>query len=70
MALGLQGAFIVLVCSMYVTIVQATLNSMVSGGEVSGLNIGMMVPLVGYAILLVITIFRTGGWAKSLLQVN
>jgi hypothetical protein len=55
---------------MYVTIVQATLNSMVSGGEVSGLNIGMMVPLVGYAILLVITIFRTGGWAKSLLQVN
>lgn len=70
LALGLQGAFIVLVCSMYVTIVQATLNSMVSGGEVSGLNIGMMVPLVGYAILLVITIFRTGGWAKSLLQVN
>ncbi|WP_300970680.1 type IV secretion system protein, partial [Faecalibaculum rodentium] len=31
LALGLQGAFIVLVCSMYVTIVQATLNSMVSG---------------------------------------
>lgn len=71
LALGLQGAFIVLVCSMYVTIVQATLNSLVpESGQVSGLNIGMLIPLVGYAVLLVITIFRTGGWAKSLLQVN
>ncbi|WP_276930773.1 type IV secretion system protein [Faecalibaculum rodentium] len=71
LALGLQGAFIVLVCAMYVTIVQATLNSLVSeSGQVSGLNIGMLIPLVGYAVLLVITIFRTGGWAKSLLQVN
>lgn len=66
-ALGLQGLFIAIVCFLYITIVNASVNNVVvtdDGG------IGAMFQMMGYSLLLIIAIFQTGGWSKSLVQVN
>lgn len=66
-ALGLQGLFIMIVCFMYMEIV----NFSVDGIVVDQADpTAVMFQLAGYSILLIIAIFQTGGWAKSLLQVN
>lgn len=65
MALGLQGAFIAIVCALYKSIVTASLGQIAS----SDVDIAM-VQLLGYSLMLIIAIFQTGGWSKSLLQVN
>lgn len=67
LALGLQGAFISIVCALYVVIAQATI------GDISVADSGAttaMFEMMGYSLLLIIAIFQTGGWSKSLLQVN
>lgn len=66
LALGLQGTFIVIVCGLYVAIVNATMASIVENGD----TMNMMAACAGYSFLFVIALMQTGGWSKSLLQVN
>lgn len=66
MALALQGVFIVIVCYFYVTIANATIGDV----TVDGSAIKPMFEMMGYSLLLLIAVFQTGGWAKSLLQVS
>ncbi|MBM6830972.1 VirB6/TrbL-like conjugal transfer protein, CD1112 family [Faecalicoccus acidiformans] len=66
-ALGMQGLFIAIVCFLYIAIVNATMAD-VSVAD-SGATTAMFT-LLGYSLLLIIALFQTGGWSKSLLQVN
>ena len=67
-ALGLQGVFIVIICYMYMVLINSAFPAdMVVGKEEI---VGKMFELVGYSLLLIIACFQTGGWAKSLLEVN
>lgn len=66
LALGLQGTFIVIVCGLYVAIVNAAMAPVVEGGDL----MNMMSACAGYSILFVIALMQTGGWSKSLLQVS
>lgn len=67
MALAMQGVFIAIVCYFYATIVNTTIGDLtIKGGNV----FGTMFEMMGYSLLLLIAIFQTGGWAKSLFQVN
>ena len=66
-ALGLQGLFIAIVCFLYITIVNSSIGAVVV--EDGGAN-GTMFTMMGYSLLLIIAIFQTGGWSKSLVQVN
>lgn len=67
LALGLQGAFILVICFFYVTILNSTLSkaAMESLGPMA-----ITFTMAGYSILLVVALFQTGGWSKSLLQVH
>lgn len=67
MALALQGVFISIVCIFYVQIVNASVGDVL---DVSANPTGAMFTMMGYSILLLIAVFQTGGWSKSLLQVN
>ncbi|RGS30877.1 hypothetical protein DWY01_05340 [Eubacterium sp. AF22-8LB] len=67
LALALQGVFICIVCVFYVQIVNASIGSAL---DVSSNPTGAMFTMMGYSILLLIAVFQTGGWSKSLLQVN
>lgn len=67
MALALQGVFISIVCVFYVQIVNASVGNAL---DVSANPTGAMFTMMGYSILLLIAVFQTGGWSKSLLQVN
>lgn len=64
LALGLQGAFIMIAVYFFMTIIGAI--QLESVGDIFTL----CWTYVGFSLLLVIAIFQTGGWAKSLLQVN
>lgn len=66
MALALQGVFIVIVCYFYVTIANATIGDITVGDA----GISAMCEMMGYSLLLLVAIFQTGGWSKSLLQVS
>lgn len=66
LALGLQGVFISVVCIFYTVIVNASIGDAV----VEGNPTSTMFKMLAYSILLLISIFQTGGWSKSLLQVN
>lgn len=66
-ALGLQGVFISIVCIFYVQIVNASIGDALN---VTGNPTGAMFSMMGYSLLLLIAVFQTGGWSKSLLQVN
>lgn len=67
-ALGLQGVFIVIICYMYVVLINGAFPAdfVVPKEQL----IGKMFELIGYSILLIIACFQTGGWSKSLLEVN
>lgn len=67
LALGLQGVFIAIVCIFYVQIVNASIGNSLN---VTGNPTGAMCSMMGYSLLLLIAVFQTGGWSKSLLQVN
>lgn len=67
LALALQGVFICIVCVFYVQIVNASIGSAL---DVSSNPTGAMFTMMGYSVLLLIAVFQTGGWSKSLLQVN
>lgn len=67
LALALQGVFISIVCIFYVQIVNASVGEIV---DVGNNPTGVMFTMMGYSILLLIAVFQTGGWSKSLLQVN
>ncbi len=67
LALALQGVFISIVCIFYVQIVNASVGEIV---DVGSNPTGVMFTMMGYSILLLIAVFQTGGWSKSLLQVN
>lgn len=67
LALGLQGAFIAIVCLLYVVIANSTVGK-ITVGKAGALDV--MMQMMGYSLLLIIAIFQTGGWSKSLLQVN
>lgn len=71
LALGLQGAFIAIVCYMYVIIVNESFSSLIgiNGNDITD-PISVMIQLIGYSLLMVIALFQTSGWSKSLLQVN
>lgn len=68
LALALQGVFICIVCIFYVQIVNASVGDALK--NVSSNPTGAMFTMMGYSILLLIAVFQTGGWSKSLLQVN
>ncbi|MEF9919634.1 MAG: CD0415/CD1112 family protein [Erysipelotrichaceae bacterium] len=64
-ALGLHAIFIIIVLYMYGVL----LNSAVINVDPQNAT-GAMWEILGYAILVVIALFQTGGWSKSLCQVN
>ncbi|MEG0408213.1 MAG: CD0415/CD1112 family protein [Bacilli bacterium] len=64
-ALGLHAIFIIIVIYMYSVLMNATVFN-VDANNVTG----AMWEIVGYAILVVIALFQTGGWAKSICQAN
>lgn len=66
LALGVQGVFIMVVCYLYISIVNGSLDNI----SINGDPMGAMWAMAGYSIILIIAVFQTGGWAKSLLQVN
>lgn len=64
LALALQGVFIMVAVYFFVTIVGGIdLQSITNPMDIVWTK-------AGFALLLIIAIFQTGGWAKSLLQVN
>lgn len=63
-ALALQGALIALVCYLYLVLYNATFPNIRFDG------IGSFFTLLGYSILLVIGVFQTSGWSKSLVQTH
>lgn len=67
LALGLQGVFISIICVFYIQIVNA---SLANGLMVAENPTGVIASMMGYSLLLIIAVFQTGGWSKSLLQVN
>lgn len=64
LALALQGVFIMVAVFFFTTIVGAIDTESMTN------PLDMVWTQASFSILLIIAIFQTGGWAKSLLQVN